>query len=77
MILGFIAVLFFILFAIFFIMAILVDVVNRLRGKPSHYTKFFFLYGDSSFLILILAACIVFLFISLFGLYICLKHLFL
>ena len=77
MILGSISVVFFILFPAFLILSIVADVVNWIRGKPSQYTQFFFLSGDSTFFILILSACIVFLVICLFVIFVCLKHLFL
>lgn len=77
MILGSITVVFFILFPAFLILSIVADVVNWTRGKSSQYTQFFFLSGDSTFFILILSACIVFLVICLFVIFVCLKHLFL
>ena len=75
MILFSVAIVFFVLYVAFFTLSIIVDIVNKIRGKPSQYTNYFFLSGDAPFLILIASVCTVFLIFSLFLLYIGLKAL--
>ena len=73
MFLSSVAVVFSLLLIIFFILSVLADMVSRIRGRATGYTRYFFFGDNTFFMIFVVAAALVLLAMGLIALYICLK----